>query len=367
MSSGSYFPPPVRIHGIPKKDGGTRELGIPTVADRIAQMVVKAVLEPKVEPVFSTESYGYRPGKSALAAVGKARERCWKFDWVIDLDIRKFFDSLDHDLMMETLKRYVEEKWIILYIERWLKCPGQDSDGDLRQRERGTPQGGVISPLLANIFLHHAFDEWMQQQFPTLVFERYADDVIVHCKTEKQSRFVLWQIQERLKKWKLELHSEKTKIVYCKDARRTDTYKDIRFTFLGYTFQPRAAKNKTGRIFTSFIPAISNEAAKEIRYEIRKWKLTSQTQLSIKEIAVKINPVIRGWVNYYGAFYKSALIKILRQLELSLVVWAMRKHKKLHRKFVRTTRWLRAIYEREPSLFAHWSLRPCNNRTVRAV
>jgi group II intron reverse transcriptase/maturase len=356
MSSGSYFPPRVRLVDIPKPDGGKRRLGIPTVADRIAQTVVKKALEPNLETVFHDESYGYRPGKSALEAVGKARQRCWKLDWVIDLDIEGFFDNIDHELMMRLVEKHTHEKWVKLYIDRWLKAPGEDAEGREVKREKGTPQGGVISPLLANLFLHYAFDDWMRNEFPTVPFERYADDLIVHCSTEKQAKYILERIRNRFGEWKLALHAEKTQIVYCKDGRRKGGEgRSTRFDFLGYTFRRRSVKSRGGNLFTGFTPAVSDKAKKRMRYAIRSWRLTCMTMLPIREIAARINPIIRGWIIYYGAYNRSALATVFDQVDLALAQWAKRKFKNLRRGWVRALRWLAAVSKREPTLFAHWN------------
>ncbi len=355
MSSGSYFPPPVRVVEIPK-EGGKRELGIPTVSDRVAQMVAKIYLEPSLEPHFHPNSYGYRPGKSAIQAVGVARERCWRNDWVLDLDIKGFFDSLDHAQMLLLLRRHTDCRWILLYVDRWLKSPAQLSDGTLTERNKGTPQGGVISPLLANLYLHHAFDEWMQRTCPTIPFERYADDIIVHCRSEKQAKWIERRIELQLEEFKLELHPEKTKVVYSKDDDRKDNYPEEKFRFLGFDFRPRRSRNRWGKFFVNFSPAVSKKATKKIADTIRGWHLHLRSDKTLEDLSRMFNPIIQGWVNYYGSYYKSALYPVFRNLDRILVRWAMRKYKKLKGHQRRATDWLRRIYEKEPTLFAHWRL-----------
>jgi len=356
MSSGSYFPPPVRRVSIPKSDGGLRKLGIPTAGDRIAQMVVKLYLEPEVEGHFHPDSYGYRPGKSALDAVGQARERCWKYDYVIDLDIKGFFDNLEHSLNMRAVKKHTNSEWMLLYIERWLKAPIQLEDGTLVGRDRGTPQGSVISPLLANLFMHHAFDKWMQENHPYAPFERYADDVVVHCNSEQQAKYVLTAIAKRLGQCKLELHPEKTRIVYCKDEKRKGSYEHERFDFLGFTFRPRLSKSKKGRYFVNFSPAISDKAGKNISGAIRSWRLHLRSDRTLEELAQVVNPRVQGWINYYGSYYRSAIHQHLRQLEAYLVRWAIRKYKRFKRHKSWAGTWLGRIAKQAPSLFAHWRL-----------
>jgi RNA-directed DNA polymerase len=356
MSSGTYFPPPVRAVEIPKKAGGVRTLGVPTVADRVAQTVVRLYLEPEVEPLFHADSYGYRPGRSALDAVGQCRQRCWKFDWVIDLDLRAFFDSIDHDLLLKAVSKHTDLRWVLLYVQRWLEAPLQREDGTIIARDWGTPQGSAISPLLANLFLHYAFDRWMAREFPGCPFERYADDAVVHCATEAQVRTVLAAIAERMAHVGLELHPDKTRIVYCKDANRHGSHEHERFSFLGYAFRPRLAVNRDGEGFVSFIPAVSDDAAKAIRQRVRGWRLHLRSGSNLSTLAEEVNPIVRGWVTYYGRFYPSRLYPSLRQINVYLVRWAMRKFKRLRAHQLRAWQWLADVYRREPDLFAHWRL-----------
>lgn len=357
MSSGSYFPPPVKQVEIPKKDGGIRVLGIPTVSDRIAQMVVKMMLEPQLEPLFHNDSYGYRPRRSAHDALGVARKRCWRRNWVIDLDIKGFFDNLDHKLMMKAVNHHTEKKWVRLYVERWLTAPIVKQGGEQVERIKGTPQGGVISPLLANLFMHYAFDHWLATKHPQLQFERYADDALIHCRSLKEAEGILEKLKLRLAECGLELHPVKTKIVYCKDDDRRGMYENISFDFLGYGFRPRRAKNRYGKYFVSFLPAISKASMQHIRETIRGWKIPSKrNNQSLEQIADLVNPSVRGWINYYGKFYRSEAIKAIRYLERVLMKWACRKFKKLRRHKRRALYWMGRVARREKRLMVHWQI-----------
>ncbi len=355
MSSGAYFAPPVRRVEIPKDDGKTRSLGIPTVGDRVAQMAVKMVLEPDLDPIFHPDSYGYRPGKSAIDAVRTARQRCWQYKWVVDLDIKGFFDNIDHGLLMKAVEKHTNCKWIRLYISRWLKAPATLKDGSLESCVKGTPQGGVISPLLANLYLHYALDAWMSRHHPDVPFERYADDIVFHCKTKWKAEALLSFLRDRLNDCKLELHPQKTKIVYCKDSSCKGDYDYIAFDFLGFTFRPRKAMSKTRHVFTGYTPAISRKSLKRISSTIRSWKLQGWSGQSIDDIAQALNPVIYGWLNYYRHFGKAELYRVVNMLNFALIRWARKKFKGMRRSYRKSKQFLERLRKQQPRLFAHWS------------
>jgi group II intron reverse transcriptase/maturase len=356
MSSGSYFPSPVRMVEIPKGGGrGTRVLGVPTVADRTAQTVAVAYLEPLVEPVFHQDSYGYRPGRSPLDAVATCRQRCWKYAWVIDLDIEGFFDNLDHDLILKAVAHHTDDAWVLMYVRRWLAAPLEQPDGTHITRGRGSPQGASISPLLANLFMNYAFDAWMAREFPHVPFERFVDDVIVHCVSEQQARRVKDAIAARLGECGgLRLHPQKTRIVYCKNSSRHGRHPDVSFDFLGYTFKPRSARRKDGMMFTTFSPAISGKSATAIRQQIRRMRLHLRSDLSFEDIAKMINAKAGAWAAYYGRFRPSETANVLFHIDRYLVRWARRKYKHLRRAPRRAARILAHIKHTRPGLLAHW-------------
>ena len=355
MSSGSYFPPPVKAVIIPKKQGGERILGIPTVSDRVAQMVVKMVLEPEIEPHFLNDSYGYRAGKSAIDAISVTRSRCWEYLWLVEFDIKGLFDNISHDLLMKALQKHTQNKWIILYVERWLKAPIINNSGELRHRNKGTPQGGVISPLLSNLFLHYVFDVWLTKAHPNIPWSRYADDGVLHCRTNKQARYIMNQLKQRFEACGLEMNSSKSRIVCCANTEQSWVGNIRSFDYLGYTFRVRRSMNsKTRKVSGNFLPGVSRDALNAMRRMVRKLKIHRWTNCSIEEIAIKINPIIQGWINYYAKFTRTAFYPICRQINMKLVKWARNKYKSLKNHKVRAIMFLERVYVKNGELFAHW-------------
>jgi len=356
MSSGCYFPPPVKAVPIPKKSGGERILGIPTITDRIAQTVVKIALEPLLEPIFDDNSFGYRPGKSAHDAVSITRKRCWENDWVVEFDIKGLFDNINHDLLMKALRRHCNCEWILLYVERWLKAPLQRDKDNILVRDKGTPQGGVVSPLLANLFLHYAFDAWVRRELPGVLFCRYADDGILHCQSKRQAEYVLKRITQRFDECGLTIHPEKSGIIYCKDKNRKEEHERVSFDFLGFTFRPRRCVNGKGLIHPNFLPAISQASMKAINQEIRSWHIQLKNDKTLLDISYMFDSVLRGWNNYYGRFYPSALNKIWRHFNWYLTRWVRRKYKRFAWHKRRSYKYLDKIARANFRLFTHWRL-----------
>jgi len=354
LSSGSYFPPPVKGISIPKKSGGVRMLGIPTVSDRVAQSVVKMVLEPILEPVFHEDSYGYRPERSAHDAIAVVRTRNWEYDWVVEFDIKGLFDNIDHDLLMRALRKHCQTPWVLLYVERWLKAPMETHEGELIERTKGTPQGGVVSPLLANLFLHYAFDRWVSENLPGVPFCRYSDDGVLHCKSKAQAEMVIQKLGERFRECGLELHPDKTQIVYCWDSNRKEEHPVNQFTFLGFAFCSRGAKKKDGTYFMGFLPGVSRDALRHMRQTIRRWKLQLRNSLELTDSSAQFNPILRGWKNYYTRFYGSAMAPVWQHMNYYLAHWMRRKYKQLSGHKTRASRKLRLLAEDNPNLFAHW-------------
>jgi RNA-directed DNA polymerase len=367
MSSGSYFPLPVRRVDTPKEDGGTRPLGIPTVTDRIAQEVARRNLEPRLEPLFHDDSYGYRPGRSAIDAVRTTRQRCWRYDWVLDIDIKGYFDSIDWELLLKAVRHHTDCPWVLLYIERWLKVPVQMEDGSVVPRTAGTPQGGVVSPTLANLFLHYAFDLWMTRNYPGIPFERYADDIICHCKSAKEAQALWRALQDRFAACKLAMHPQKTKLVYCKDANRRGDFAKQAFDFLGFTFRARKTIWQGHIHAHGFMPAASPKALKSISRTIRRWTLHHRSDRTLQDLAEIYNPYIQGWINYYGQFYREQLRPTLKRIDAYVTRWARRKFKRLRRRPKGAREWLARMRRANPALFAHWRLWHGNGRTSGAV
>jgi len=357
MASGSYFPPAVKRVEIPKSDGKTRPLGVPTVSDRIAQQVLKTYLEPRLEKEFLDVSYGYRPGKSPIAAVNEVRNNVRKYNWVIDLDIQAFFDNVTHELVIKALKRHVSESWVLLYVERWLKASVQLPDGELELSTGiGTPQGGVISPLLANLFMHYCIDQWMKLHYPKVKLVRYADDLIIHCCTYNESCRILTDIKRRLRACGLTAHPEKTKIVYCKKSGRNLKGYPVQFDFLSFSFRPVRRNLKKGGSFLQFDCIMSKKAKVRITRDLRDLKLHKKTQHTIQDLAVLLDPLIRGWLNYYGRINRKCMKPVFYYLHHRLIKWIINKYKRFKRSKVKAVRWLRRVCNSYPNLFYHWTL-----------
>jgi len=359
MTSGAYFPPPVKAVEIPKKTGGVRMLGVPTVSDRVAQAAVKIALEPRLEEIFDRDSWGYRPGRSAHDAIALVRKRSWKYDWVVEFDIKGLFDNIDHGLLLKALRKHCEEKWILLYVERWLVAPTIGVDRELQRRSKGTPQGGVVSPLLANLFLHYALDQWIRREMRSVRFCRYADDAVIHCKSQEQARLVLRRLKLRLQECGLELHPEKTSIVYCADVNRRETHENIQFTFLGYTFRPRRCVDKHGRLYPNFLPAVSRGALKAMRQEVRSWHLQLKCEKSLQDLSMMFNARLRGWYQYYGKFYPSGLDPLWKSVNAYLLRWLRRKKKGVRPSIRRAAKALAKLRVQSPEAFVHWQLGYC--------
>jgi RNA-directed DNA polymerase len=356
MSSGSYMPKPVLGVEIAKKNGGKRLLGIPTVEDRVAQMTARLYFEPMVEPIFCEESYGYRPNKSALDAIHKTRERCWETDWVVEFDIKGLFDNLDHELLMKAVKKHTDNPWVLLYITRWLKASVKMPNGEIISRTSGTPQGGVISPVIANLFMHYAFDRWMQLKHPHLKWARYADDGLIHCRTYQEAMKIMESLKQRMEECRLEIHPDKSRIIYCKDYNRKGRFEITSFDFLGYTFRPRWVRSRKGKIFLGFGPGASAKATKGLRDTVRSWKLHNRCHSELADLATWMNPIVRGWINYYGNYQKSELRSVMLVINRALTLWARRKYRKMKHKKRQSIKWLQNYAKWNPTLFAHWEM-----------
>jgi len=364
MASGSYIPGEVKRIEIPKKDGSTRKLGIPTMRDRIAQEVVRDYMEKRIDIKFHKNSYGYRPMKSSHDALKQVRENVIAKDWVLDIDISKFFDEIDHELMLKAVEAMLEDKWVKMYVKRWLEMKIQMPNGEIAEHKgKGTPQGGVISPLLANLYLHYSLDQWLEQHYPSVLFVRYADDIVLHCDTLQEAQELLIALKERLAQVKLRVNETKTKIVYCKDYQRKALHDNTQFGFLGFSFQPRQAPSKhtAGSGYTQFTGEISRENQRKIRDEIRECIHWRNTTLEPTAIAAQLNSKLRGWISYFGLFGKRTLRRTMLYVDVKLLKWIQRKHKVGHRTAQAI---LRTLHDQHPDLFYHWV---CNMTTYKRI
>lgn len=360
MASGSYFPPPVEEVKIPKTGGGERKLGVSPLSDKVGQMVIKQAIEARLEAVFVENSYGYRPGKGAHQALETVRKNCHQHGWVIDVDIKGYFDNIDHGLLLKALSRHVEEKWILMYVRRWLEVPVKQSDGQLTERRgKGVAQGGIISPMLANLFLHYALDKWLTKDYPQVKFVRYADDVIIHVNSEQEAQRLLQSIRTRLKACKLSLNEQKTRIVYCKSYNRREEYPVVSFDFLGYSFQPRSKYHTIYKGGIGFSPAISQRSRSQIYEVLKTMELHKRTERRLEQLASELNPKLLGWIHYYGRYKKYKLREVFWHLDMRLVKWLVKKYKRLQGSMKRGWARLREIYKQMPTLFAHWEAGLC--------
>ncbi|GAA3628825.1 group II intron reverse transcriptase/nicotine-degrading enzyme NicX [Flavivirga jejuensis] len=357
LASGSYFPPAVKEVEIPKDNGKYRKLGIPTIADRTAQQVIKDLIETELEQHFHESSYGYRPLRSSHQALQSVKENVRKYAWVIDLDIKNFFNNVNHEKLLMALDRHIEEKWVKMYISRWLTAPVLKQNGDLEERNgKGTPQGGVVSPLLSNLYLHYAFDLWMEKEFTRLSFVRYADDMIIHCHSEEQAHYVLDKVQTRLRACDLELHPEKTTIVYCKDYRRVEKGNPTKFEFLGFSFRPESKASNRGGMFLGYDCTISKKKYSKIIQKFKDMELHRWSGATIESIAYELNPYIRGWMHYYEKFRKGSLKNVFHRLHNRLEKWILNKYKRFKRSRKRAFEYLKNIHKTQPYLFYHWKV-----------
>lgn len=357
LTSGSYFPPPVLEVSIDKSDGGVRKLGIPTVGDRVAQMVVKNYLEPLLDSQFDGSSYGYRSKKSAHEAVAACRENCYKYAWVIDLDIEGYFDNINHELLLKALRKHTEEKWILMYIERWLKAPILGAEG-VQARDKGTPQGGVISPLLANLYLHYTLDKWLRLHYPSICFERFADDIVIHTRSKEESLELLPKVEERLQACGLKAHPAKTRIVNCKPPRGNGDQDHVSFDFLGFTFKPTNSKGRGGVFFTGYNPGISAKSVKRISTQLASMNQAWNSARSLEAIAGMLEPKVRGWMNYYGKFRKWELTRVWTLINNRLILWVRKHYKRVKRSKKQARMFVKRIYRQNPFLFLHWYFTP---------